>query len=559
MTPDRHEHDVLIIGGGLTGLMAALTAARQGARVAVLSKVHPLRSHSVAAQGGVNAALGNNLEHGEDSWEAHAFDTVKGSDYLADQDAVAVLCRSAPQAVRDIERSGTLFSRDAQGRIAQRPFGGAGYPRTCYAADHTGHDLLHTLYEQCMDTDIEFYEDRFVTSLAVEGGRCLGAVALNVVSGETEGYAAAATLLATGGYGRIYEHSTNAHICTGDGAHLALNAGVPLRDMEFVQFHPTGLNGSSILISEAARGEGGVLLNANGERFMARYSKAMELAPRDIVARAMQTEIMEGRGKNDHLDLDLTHLGEKLIEERLPGIRRLAIDFAGVDPVQAPIPVRPAQHYSMGGIEVGNDCATLLPGLYAAGECSCVSVHGANRLGGNSLLETLVFGRLAGDLLGKARHAGGPLPRNALSHGEARLAALEGEERQAPLRAELKSVMWRNAGIFRDERTLAEGLSRLRQLQKRAQHLGVDDKGSRFNTAVVRALELQGMLRVAEAVAMAAMARRESRGSHFRTDFPKRDDKEYLSHSVISAKGAELQLSYAPVRLGMFPVKERVY
>ncbi|WP_255335513.1 FAD-binding protein [Methanosarcina sp. KYL-1] len=412
-----HTHDVLIIGAGLTGLRAAIETVDAGLDTAVISKVHPLRSHSVAAQGGMNAALGN--AQAGDSWEDHAFDTVKGSDYLADQDAVELMCKNAPGAVIELEHFGTVFSRFPDGKIAQRPFGGVMFPRTCYAADRTGHNILHTLYEQLVGREksgrITFYEEFFVTSLvkagdpAAENGsgrneRCVGCTCINLADRTLHGFSCRALLLATGGFGRLFTRSTNALINTGDGASLALRAGVPLKDMEFVQFHPTTLYGTNILITEGARGEGGYLLNNKNERFMEKYApKSMELAPRDIVARSIQQEIDEGRGFDDkYVLLDLRHLGKDKIMERLPGIRLISLDFAGVDPIEAPIPVQPGQHYSMGGIAVGNNLATELPGLYAAGECSCVSVHGANRLGGNSLLETVVFGKIAGQEISRA-------------------------------------------------------------------------------------------------------------------------------------------------------------
>lgn len=364
-----HSYDVVIIGGGLSGFRAAVEAVKSGCDVAVISKVHPLRSHSVAAQGGINAALGNAVGAENDSWEDHAFDTVKGSDYLADQDAVEIMCREAPKAVIELEHMGTVFSRMEDGRIAQRPFGGAGLPRTCYAADRTGHNMLHTLYEQLISKNVTIYEEYFVTSLTTSKGKCVGCTAINIADGTLHGFASKTTVLATGGYGHLFARSTNAVINTGDGAALALRAGVPLKDMEFIQFHPTTLYGTNILITEGARGEGGYLFNNKRERFMKHYApKAMELAPRDIVARAIQREVEAGGAfEDEYVHLDLTHLGAERIKERLPGIRLIAMDFAGIDPIETPIPVQPGQHYSMGGVTSSADCSTPMPGLYAAG------------------------------------------------------------------------------------------------------------------------------------------------------------------------------------------------
>ncbi len=566
--PPVHHHDCIIIGGGLTGLRAALEISGAGYDVAVLSKVHPLRSHSVAAQGGINAALGNAAEGRDDSWEAHAYDTVKGSDYLADQDAVAVMCRDAPRAVIELEHMGTVFSRDEEGKIAQRPFGGAGFPRTCYAADRTGHNLLHTIYEQLVSRKIPVYEEFFVTSLVKEDARCVGCVALELVTGILHAFGSKATLLATGGFGRIYNRSTNALINTGEGAALAFRAGVPLKDMEFVQFHPTSLCGTNILISEAARGEGGILLNRNGERFMERYApQSVDLAPRDVVARAIQTEINEGRGfDGEYVHLDLTNLGADLIETRLPGIRQISIDFASVDPVDEPIPIQPAQHYSMGGIDVNGEGETLLPGLYAAGECACVSVHGANRLGGNSLLDTVVFGRIVarkiiGDIAGKE----GPLQEPLYSglyemkkNIDAILSRSDGELLY-PIRNELKQTMFAHFGIFRSEKQMIEGLRRLKGLQERSRQVVIRNKGRIFNQALLQVLELEGMLLLAEIVAKGALERRESRGSHMRTDYPNRDDTGFLKHTVATEADGEVSIGYAPVRMGIFKPEERVY
>jgi len=561
------HYGALIIGGGLTGLRAALELTREGKEVAVLSKVHPLRSHSVAAQGGVNAALGNNKDAGEDSWRSHAFDTVKGSDYLADQDAVSILCREAPEAVLEMEHLGTVFSRDGSGRLAQRPFGGAGFPRTCYAADRTGHNLLHTLYERVIESNAHFYEDHFVTSLVVEKGEVVGCTAIDLKAGELTCFSSEALLLATGGFGRIYKHSTNAHLNTGEGAAMAMRAGAPLKDMEFVQFHPTTLFGTNILISEAARGEGGILLNSEEERFMSRYApKYMELAPRDIVARAIQTEIDQGRGlPGGYVHLDLRHLGKERIGERLPGIRQISLDFVGVDPVESMVPVQPGQHYSMGGIEVGNDCATRLPGLFAAGECSCVSVHGANRLGGNSLLETLVFGRIAGASMARAMKGGrrASIGRRRADAERKRVEEImsnkEGSYGPSVLRKGLKRVMTEHFGIFREERRMREGLAALRSLRAGLGNVQVHERDLGFNQSLVMALELRDMFLVAEAVAIGALAREESRGSHWRTDFPSRDDGRFLHHSLVFLKGEEMVLDSSPVRLGDFPVQERVY
>ncbi|MFY1111572.1 MAG: FAD-binding protein [Methanosarcinaceae archaeon] len=629
-----HIHDVIIIGAGLTGLRAAIETVDAGLDTAVISKVHPLRSHSVAAQGGMNAALGN--AQAGDSWEDHAFDTVKGSDYLADQDAVELMCKNAPGAVIELEHFGTVFSRLEDGRIAQRPFGGGMFPRTCYAADRTGHNILHTLYEQLMGRELEqskgsekskgskssgkskrsgritFYEEFFVTSLVkagdsgekgpAQGERCVGCTSINLVDRTLHGFSCRALLLATGGFGRLFTRSTNALINTGDGASLALRAGVSLKDMEFVQFHPTTLYGTNILITEGARGEGGYLLNNKNERFMKDYApKAMELAPRDIVARSIQQEVDEGRGfDNKYVLLDLRHLGKEKILERLPGIRLISMDFAGVDPIEEPIPVQPGQHYSMGGIAVGNDLATEIPGLYAAGECSCVSVHGANRLGGNSLLETVVFGKLAGQGIGKSLSSSGFGARPAeadrkedrkadekavlkkLSEEDGRVKALLARDsgvKMAGLRDELKKLMFESFGVFREGKKMEEGLEKLLELKSHYPEVYIDNKSAVFNQALIYALELRGLFDIAEAVSRGAIARKESRGSHARTDYPDRDDENFLAHTIYRLEGPEAVgmsegmlegkpeerpegkpvLEYLPVRLGKFPVKERVY
>ena len=558
---DIYRHDVIVIGGGLSGLRAAIEACDCGADVAVVSKVYPLRSHSVAAQGGINAALGNSPEAKNDTWEKHAFDTIRGSVYLADQDAVEVLCRQAPETVLELEHWGTVFSRDHEGKIAQRPFGGADVPRTCYAADRTGHNLMNTLFEQASYRGITFYNEYFVTSLVVDEEICRGCIALNLRSGKVHAFASSSLILATGGYGMIYDHSTNSLINTGDGMALAINAGAQLKDMEFVQFHPTTLYGSNILISEGARGEGAYLVNSEGDRFMARYApQSMELAPRDIVARSIMKEIKAGRGfKDGYVHLDLRHLGADIIKERLPGIRQIAMDFAGLDPVEVPIPVQPGQHYSMGGIDVNIDGETGVKGLYAVGECACISVHGANRLGGNSLLDTLVFGRRTGRKACSESNDGHvPILKEVMTREIQRLQDLINNKGEgfAPLMSEIKKTMFDRFGIFRDEADMNEGLRSLNDLGQRYKQVSVKGSGKAFNQSLIRVLELGYMVDTAEAVALSAIERKESRGSHFRTDFPDRSDDLYLKHTIISTDDKlQRSIDFSPVKLGLFPVK----
>jgi len=565
-----HRHDVLIIGGGLTGLRAALRVSDAGLNGAVVSKVHPLRSHSVAAQGGMNASLGNvKGEDGtKDSWKNHAYDTVKGSDYLADQDAVERLCREAPTAVIELEHMGTVWSRLADGKIAQRPFGGAGFPRTCYAADRTGHNALHTLYEHVSGRQIPVYEEFFVTSLVTKDGRCIGCTALELMTGQVHGFLAKAVLMASGGFGRIFDKSTNALINTGDGPALALRAGALLKDMEFVQFHPTTLYGTNILITEGARGEGGILLNQNGERFMERYAaNSVDLAPRDVVARSIEQEIAEGRGYDGgYVHLDLRHLGADRITERLPGIRQIAMDFAGVDPIQDPVPVQPGQHYSMGGIDADINGATALPGLYAAGECACISVHGANRLGGNSLVETVVFGRLVAEKIiedvEEMTLANDEPVKAAIKSTNDRIEGIlrrEGGELVFRTKDMMTNNMSNKFGIFREKQKMREGLDEIKKIQEQVGHVSLQNKERKLNQALIRFLELEGMLLLAEAVARGALAREESRGSHKRTDYPERDDLNFLKHTLVGLRDDTMHVSYKPVTLGVFEPRERVY
>ena len=566
------KHQLIIVGGGLAGLRAAVEAKDEGLDVAILSQVHPGRSHSGAAQGGINAALANDPEAHDDNPEKHAFDTIKGSDYLADQDAAFQMTSDAPGVIFDMEHWGCPFSRYDDGRIAQRPFGGAGYPRTCYGADKTGHYLLHTLVEQSYKRGITMYIEWFVMELIVVDGVCKGVVAYDMIKGGFESFMGDAVVIATGGAGRIYSNSTNAIISTGGGMALAYRAGVPLKDMEFVQFHPTGLLTTNILMTEGCRGEGGYLINDLGERFMEKYApKMMELAPRDITSRSITTEILEGRGIDgkNYVYLDLRHLGAEKILEKLPGIRDLAIHFEGVDPIEEPIPITPCQHYTMGGIDTDVDGRTAMPGFYAAGECACVSVHGANRLGGNSLLETIVFGRRCGtavvaDLAGRA--GGGEASAagvRAVADVEARVAALaargtDGEDPYA-IRTEMTATMKDHFGVFREEKQMREGLERLLALKQRCATVGLRNAGDVFNLDLIRTLELEGMVDLALAVAAGAVARTESRGSHSRTDHPTRDDEAWLKHTMAYYTPGGPRLDYKPVTLGTFEPQERKY
>jgi len=563
--------DVVIVGGGGAGLYAAMEAMKTNPslNIAVLSKVYPNRSHTSAAQGGANAALANKAK--DDTVEMHIFDTIKGSDYLADQDAVDVLCSEAPKIIRELENMGTPWSRMEDNTIAQRPFGGAGRPRCCYCSDKTGHTILQTLYEQCLKKGVMFFNEYFVLNLSVNGSRSRGLIAMNMKSGKVEAFPARTVIFATGGYAKMYwNRSSNAAGNTGDGQAIAYRSGIPLKDMEFVQFHPTGLRKSGLLITEGARGEGGYLINKDGERFMARYAKEkMELGPRDLVARSIETEILEGRGFDSpagtYIHLDLTHLGADLIKSRLPQIREMSMQFEGVDPIEEPIPIKPTAHYSMGGIDTDNFGRTVMGGVYAAGECGCVSVHGANRLGGNSLLDILVFGRIAGHT---AAQEAGKFESGTISETELKeqLEEIRGimqssghYERYGALREELGQTLALNVGIFRESSLLQKGIQDISELKERFKKVRVFDTSDVFNTNLMQVLELKNMLDLAETVAAGAYARQESRGSHTRVDFPVRDDANWHKHSLATMVNGKVSLGEKPVTMGRYELQERTY
>jgi succinate dehydrogenase / fumarate reductase flavoprotein subunit len=557
-------HDVLVIGAGLAGQRAALAAAEQGVSVAILSKVHPVRSHSNAAQGGINAAL-----NPEDSWESHAYDTVKGSDYLGDQDAIEVMCREAPQAILDLEHLGVTFHRNQEGKLGTRAFGGASAARTYYVADITGQAILHVLYEQLMKhNEVSRYEEWFTTQLLrAEDGRVAGAVARNIRDGSMELFNAKAVILALGGNGQVFNPTTNALICTGDGHAMAYRIGAPLMDMEMVQYHPTTLQGNGLLITEGARGEGAHLYNAQGERFMEKYApNKMELASRDVVSRAEQTEINEGRGFPDGtVALDITVVPRKRIHEALREIVNVGRDFAGVDITSEPIHIKPGNHYIMGGIKTDADGRTNIPGLYAAGEVACVSVHGGNRLGANSLLDTLVFGRRSGvDAANVARGVAQPdVPWSVVTDEESRISQIVGRpkdgRRVSEIKADLGAAMDKHVAVFRDEAGLQQALEVVHNLREEAKSVWVDDKGTVFNQDVLGALELDFMLDNAEAIVLGAIERKESRGAQFRTDYPERNDDEWLKHIVVTLEDGQPKLSYAPVTITKWQPEERRY
>jgi succinate dehydrogenase flavoprotein subunit len=560
------SHDVLIIGAGLAGQRAALAAAQAGASVAIVSKVHPVRSHSVAAAGGINAAL-----NPEDSWESHAFDTVKGSDYLGDQDAIEIMCREAPDEVLYLEHLGVTFHRNETGHLGTRAFGGASAARTYYVADITGHAILHVLYEQLMKHHerVDRYEEWFTTDLLLDdAGRCVGAICRNLRDSHLEIFNAKTTIHASGGCGQLYEPTTNGLIVTGDGIAQAYRIGARLMDMEMVQYHPTTLAGNGLLITEGARGEGAWLLNAEGDRFMEKYApNKLELASRDVVSRAEQTEIDEGRGFPDGtVALDVTKVPRRRTLEALREIVNIGRDFAGVDITREPIHIRPGQHYIMGGIKTDVDGQTTIPGLYAAGEVACVSVHGGNRLGANSLLDTLVFGRRSGDhAAGRAREMTMPsTPASRVSDAEREIAGIMrregGGRRIGAIKHELGAVMNEYVAVFRDADGLAKAHEVVRRLKEEASRAAIDDQGSVFNQDVLAAIELEYMLDIAETVVVAAQERTESRGAQYRTDFPKRDDGQWLKHIDISVNGVDVPLiSYSPVTITRWQPEERTY
>ncbi len=560
-------YDVVVVGAGLAGLTAAIYAAEEGARVLVVSKSHPVRSHTAAAEGGIAAWIPGASDP-RDSWLQHAFDTVKGGDYLVDQPAAELMAREAYAAIMTLERWGVLFTRDEEGRIARRPFGGHRYPRTRFVEDKTGMAIMHVVYEQALRRGVDFVDEVFALDLVTWQRRVYGIVAVDLREARPLYIEAKAVVLATGGLGMVYKHTTNSYLNTGDGYAMALRAGAALKDMEFVQFHPTALYPTDILVTEAARGEGGHLINAKGERFMARYAPQwMELAPRDVVARAIATEIMEGRGfEGGYVLLDLTHLGEDRIRERLPTVREAALRYAGVDPAREPIPVRPAQHYMMGGVDVDVDGASPdVAGLYAAGEVACVSVHGANRLGSNSLLEAAVFGKRAGlaaAAYARSRGYSEP-PRDAIEKPVERLYSLIRRERSGvelgEVRGRLRSLMWENVGLFRDEERLSKAVAAVEELRRSVEGgLAVPTRGRGWYELAL-AYETLNMVEVAAAIARAALERRESRGAHYRLDYPRRDDANYLKHSLVRLGPRGLEVSWRRVEVRRWEPGERAY
>jgi succinate dehydrogenase / fumarate reductase flavoprotein subunit len=572
-----HSFDAVIVGAGGAGLRAALELGQIGS-VAVLSKLYPTRSHTGAAQGGISAALGN-IEEDLAAW--HAFDTVKGGDYLVDQDAAEAMCQEAIEVVYELEHWGLPFDRTPDGKIAQRPFGGHTHHfgqgpvrRSCYAADRTGHTILQTVYQQSIRNNVRFFDEYHVLDLLVEDGVACGVTAYQILTGEIHTFRAKAVLFATGGMGRMFKITSNAHALTGDGPAIALRHGVPMEDMEFFQFHPTGIYKMGILITEAVRGEGGILLNSEGERFMERYSPTLrDLAPRDIVSRAIYLEVQAGGGIDgkDYVNLDASHLGREVVEAKIPDIADFCRTYLGVDPAVEPMPVQPTAHYAMGGIPtdlhgrvVFDDHNTLMPGLYAAGECACVSVHGANRLGTNSLLDILVFGRRAGRDMARyiREHDFVPLPPEPECEAcdeVQRLLASTGDENVADIRAELQRIMMDKIGVFRIEEQMQAAVTEIEELQGRYRQVRIQDKGNRFNTELLEAIELGYLLDLAEATAASALARKESRGAHSREDHPERDDDNWLKHSLAYRTNRGIEVRYKPVTITRFEPKPRTY
>ncbi len=583
-----HEYDVVVLGAGGSGLRAAVGLSESGLKTACISKVFPTRSHTSAAQGGISAALGN---MGEDDWRWHMYDTVKGSDWLGDQDAIEYLCKEAPRAVVELERYGVPFSRTDDGKIYQRPFGGmtknygnGTAQRTCAAADRTGHAILHTLYGQALKQQTEFFIEYFALDLIMKNGQCKGVIAWNLTDGTIHRFRSHITIIATGGYGKVYYSATSAHTCTGDGNAMVLRAGLPLQDMEFVQFHPTGIYGVGCLITEGVRGEGGFLVNGKGERFMERYApNAKDLASRDVVSRSMEVEINEGRGagKNkDHINLHLDHIDKKVIDERLPGISEAAKTFANVDVSKEPIPVVPTVHYNMGGIPTNykaevltlNGSEKTVPGLMAIGEAACVSVHGANRLGSNSLIDLVVFGRAAAKRAAELVKPGSAHEEVSNSETDKCLERFDkirnsnGSTKTSELRIEMQKTMQSKCAVFRTEKTLKEGVNQIRKPYEGMRDVSVKDKSLLFNTDLVETLEFDNLISQALTTMDSAYHRKESRGAHAREDFTKRDDKNFMKHTLAWQKGKEVEIKYRDVHsrtltndVQYFPPKERVY